>query len=134
MFTNSLRTYLYQYSHRQSKTLIMISNCRIRLMTYEKHGTIIKFEHIQIRSYYPADHGCYTPGLYGFRDYAVHVTTEDIQACTEQIRKKNEIAWCSIIHDLCHTIIQENRLPIPTDPDGMCELYKFLRTSIRNDL
>lgn len=60
MFTNSLRTYLYQYSHRQSKTLIIISNCRIRLMTYEKHGTIIKFEHIQIRSYYPADHGCYT--------------------------------------------------------------------------
>ncbi len=55
-------------------------------------------------------------------------------ACKDEVQMKNDIAWCNIIHELCLDIIEENRLPIPTDPDDMYELYKFLRTCIRNDL
>ena len=74
------------------------------------------------------------PQLSGTRDYAIKVDEEDIETCLQDVHLKSDMPCCDIVHEICVVTIKQYNLPIPTAPDDMYELYKFLRTSIKTEL
>lgn len=74
------------------------------------------------------------PQSYGTRDYGEVANYDDIAACVDEVHHKRNIPCESVVYELCILNINEHKLPIPTDPNDMYDLYSFLRTVIRNAL
>ncbi|KAJ8299369.1 hypothetical protein KUTeg_023429 [Tegillarca granosa] len=74
------------------------------------------------------------PAINRTRDYGVGVDRRDIEICAAEVHHKADIPCDRTVFDICILNIEEHKLSVPSNPDDMYELYKFLRRTVRAEI
>ena len=74
------------------------------------------------------------PEVFGTHDLTHHVSAIDVEVCKMDCTFKREYPCDEDIFELCCIEMYENNWTEPIDPYEASDLYKELRTAIRNDL
>ncbi|KAJ8312825.1 hypothetical protein KUTeg_010198, partial [Tegillarca granosa] len=74
------------------------------------------------------------PAINRTRDYGVGVDRRDIEICAAEVHHKADIPCDRTVFDICILNIGEHKLSVPSNPDDMYELDKFLRRTVRAEI